>query len=70
MEKDLRDLENQISQESQNGQTKKLDNLMKEYAHMLEKFNELNGYGYRSEIKGVLKGLGFSEEDMDKKLTY
>jgi ATP-binding cassette subfamily F protein 3 len=68
MEKDLRDLENQISQESQNGQTKKLDNLMKEYAHMLEKFNELNGYGYRSEIKGVLKGLGFSEEDMDKKI--
>jgi len=43
---------------------------MKEYAHMLEKFNELNGYGYRSEIKGVLKGLGFSEKIWIRKLTY
>ena len=68
MEKVLRELENKISEESENGQTDKLDSLMKEYAHMLEKFNELNGYGYKSEIKGVLKGLGFSEEDMDKKI--
>lgn len=68
MEKALRELENKISEESKNGQTDKLDSLMKEYAHMLEKFNELNGYGYKSEIKGVLKGLGFSEEDMDKKI--
>lgn len=68
MEKALRELENKISEESKNGQTDNLDSLMKEYAHMLEKFNELNGYGYKSEIKGVLKGLGFSEEDMDKKI--
>ncbi|MGL4797237.1 MAG: ribosomal protection-like ABC-F family protein, partial [Paraclostridium sp.] len=27
------------------------------------------GYGYKSEAKGVLKGLGFSDEDMDKKIS-
>ncbi|NLY76554.1 MAG: ABC-F family ATP-binding cassette domain-containing protein [Tissierellia bacterium] len=68
MEKDLRDLEKRISEEGQNGQSSKLDNLMKEYAHMLEQFNNLNGYGYKSEIKGVLKGLGFTDEDMDKSI--
>lgn len=68
MEKNLRDLEHKISEESKNGETKTLNNLMKEYSNMLEMFNSLNGYGYKSEINGVLKGLGFSDEDMDKKI--
>ncbi len=29
----------------------------------------MNGYGYKSEAKGVLKGLGFSDEDMDKPIS-
>jgi len=30
---------------------------------------DMNGYGYKSEAKGVLKGLGFSDEDMDKPIS-
>ena len=29
----------------------------------------MNGYGYKSEAKGVLKGLGFRDEDMDKPIS-
>lgn len=66
MEKDLRTLEEKISLEGSKGETKELSLLMDEYAHLSEKFTNLNGYGYKSEIKGILKGLGFLEEDFEK----
>lgn len=69
MEKNLRKLEDKISKESENGETKELNTLMQEYSDLLEKFNNFNGYGYKSEIKGVLKGLGFEDEDMDKSVN-
>jgi len=69
MEKKLRSLEEDISKTSENGETRELELLMKEYSHLLEEFNEKNGYGFKSEIKGVLKGLGFDDEDMDKKVN-
>lgn len=69
MEKELRSLEDEISLESQKGETKRLKYLMEDYAHLSEKFMSLNGYGYKSEIKGVLKGLGFSEDDFDKEVN-
>lgn len=66
MEKDLRTLEEKISLEGSKGETKELSLLMDEYSHLSEKFTNLNGYGYKSEIKGILKGLGFLEEDFEK----
>lgn len=57
----IRDLELQISEESSNTSSNKLSKLMDMYSHKSEEFQNLNGYGYRSEIRGVLKGLGFSE---------
>ncbi|MBE5997724.1 MAG: ABC-F family ATP-binding cassette domain-containing protein [Lachnospiraceae bacterium] len=35
---------------------------MNEYARATEQFERMNGYAYRSEVTGVLKGLGFSED--------
>ncbi len=29
-------------------------------------FDHMNGYAYESEVQGVLRGLGFSEEDFSK----
>lgn len=69
MEARLRELEKGIGHEGAKGQSEKLDKLMNEYSHLLEKFDELNGYGYRSEIKGVLKGLGFKEDEFDKSVN-
>ncbi|HSH36518.1 ABC-F family ATP-binding cassette domain-containing protein, partial [Schnuerera sp.] len=69
MEKDLRNLENQISIESTKGESEKLEQLMAWYSNLLEEFSDKNGYGFKSEIKGVLKGLGFKEEEFDKKIN-
>lgn len=69
MEKYLRDLEHKISEESSNTNSTTLEKLMNEYSNKLEAFSDINGYGYKSEAKGVLKGLGFSDEDMDKPIS-
>ncbi|GIM31710.1 ABC-F family ATP-binding cassette domain-containing protein [Paraclostridium bifermentans] len=65
MEKYIRDLEIKIAEEGSNPNSKILDKLMNEYSQKLELFSELNGYGYKSEVKGILKGLGFSDSDME-----
>lgn len=66
MEENIRRLENEISIEGSKGETEKLTSLMDEYSNLSEKFIESNGYGYKSTIKGTLKGLGFNDEDLDK----
>jgi len=69
LEKRIRSLEHDIALEGSNGTTDKLNGLMEEYSNLYEKFTEANGFGFYSEIKGVLKGLGFSDEDFDKKVS-
>ena len=68
MEKDLRRLEKEISEKSNKGR-EDLSLLMEEYGHLQENFGELNGYGYPSQIRGVLNGLGFSEKDYGKEVN-
>ena len=46
-----------------------LENEMASYARMQESYDRQNGYAYKSEVVGVLKGLGFTEEDFDKKVA-
>lgn len=41
--------------------------LMEQYALYTHHFELADGYSYRSEIVGVLKGLGFTEEEFSKK---
>lgn len=43
-----------------------LENLMETYARSMERFEQMGGYAWKSEIVGVLKGLGFSDEDYDR----
>ena len=45
-----------------------LDALLKEYTSLTHSFEAQNGYAYKSEVVGVLKGLGFSEEDFEKQI--
>lgn len=40
-----------------------LDTLMEQYTRLTHDFDLAGGYAYRSEVTGVLKGLGFSEND-------
>ena len=43
-----------------------LDRLMNAYTRLNHEFELENGYACESELTGVLKGLGFSEEDFDQ----
>ena len=38
---------------------------MKKYSNLTNLFEQKNGYEYESRIKGIVKGLGFSENDLD-----
>ena len=69
MENYLRELEDKIAKESSNSNSTNLEKLMNEYSNKLELFSDINGYGYKSEAKGILKGLGFSDEDMSKPIS-
>ncbi|MEW9078760.1 ribosomal protection-like ABC-F family protein [Terrisporobacter glycolicus] len=69
MENYLRELEHRIAEEGSKDNSSILEKLMNDYSHALEDFASKNGYGYKSEAKGVLKGLGFKDEDMDKPIN-
>ncbi len=69
MEKDIRDIELTISSLGGSGNEEALEPLLKAYANMQEEYKNNNGFGYKSQIKGVLKGLGFSMEDYDKPVS-
>lgn len=66
MEEDLRKMECEISDKSSETDSPDLQKLMDNYSHKLELFQNSNGYGYKSEAKGVLKGLGFNDEELEK----
>ena len=65
------DMENRIrtlEQEMKNSQGEQLEDLMRTYSRLTHQFELENGYAYKSQITGVLKGLGFSEEDFTKQI--
>ena len=43
-----------------------LEDLLVKYHQLHDLFEHQNGYAYESEVQGVLRGLGFSEEDFNK----
>ena len=64
MEEKIRSLE----QEMKYVAGEKLESLMNSYTRLTHQFELENGYAYKSEIVGVLKGLGFEEEDYNKQI--
>ena len=65
MEARMRSIEAEMNQAE--GDT--LERLMNTYTHLTHEFELENGYAYKSELTGVLKGLGFTEEDFDKQVA-
>ena len=45
-----------------------LERLMNTYTRLTHEFELENGYAYKSELMGILKGLGFTEEDFNKQI--
>lgn len=46
-----------------------LEQKMNQYTNATHRFEQLNGFAYKSEITGILKGLGFAEEDFKKQIN-
>lgn len=65
MEERLRTMEAQMNQLSGT----ELETLLDGYHRLSHEFELLGGYTYRSEVNGVLKGLGFAEEEFVKKMS-
>ena len=63
MEERLRSIEHELK--SLSGEA--LDNRLETYNRLQSEFESRNGYACESEITGVLKGLGFTENDFSKR---
>lgn len=65
----------QMEEEMQNLLTKVEENpeesepLLEKYDKLLERYNYMGGYAYKSEIRGVLAGMDFGEETYEKKIS-
>lgn len=71
VKRDLIKLEENIRQmehEMKSLQGDALTLLLESYNRMSTEFERRDGYSYRRELAGVLKGLGFDEEDFGKKV--
>lgn len=71
IKQEVLDLESSIRQtelDMKSAQGDELEALLKKYTSMTHRFEDINGYAYKSEITGILKGLGFDESEFDKKV--
>ncbi len=66
LEEELRRLELEISTKHD---TAEFDKIMSEYAQKSDLFSAMNGFSYKSEASGILLGLGFAQEEFEKKLS-
>ncbi len=69
VKQDLIDLEQRMHQceaDMKHADGEALENLMKQYTTLTHAFETGGGYTYKSELIGVLKGLGFLEEEFTK----
>ncbi|EJP19506.1 ABC transporter, ATP-binding protein [Peptostreptococcaceae bacterium AS15] len=64
LENEIREIEHQIS--LYHDDVQKSEELLKLYSRKTEYFAENDGYSYNSLARGVLIGLGFSSEDLNK----
>ena len=66
MEERIKELEKLISTEKDE---EKLSSYMKEYSNLSDNFSRNGGYEYNSRSRGILKGLGFREEEFELKVS-
>lgn len=68
MEQQIHELENKIAS-SQDHESTSYHSLLKQYDQLMHDFSAQNGYGYQAEIRSVLHGFNFQEEDFNKKIS-
>ncbi len=65
MEEKIRRMEKEMKHASK----EELEILLESYSKLTHQFELANGYSYKSEIVGILKGLGFTEEEFSKRVS-
>ena len=65
MEEKIRSLENDMKHAT----GEELEKIMNTYNKLSTQYDHENGYAYKSEVTGVLKGLGFTEADYDRHIN-
>ena len=65
LERKMRSIEMQMKTASEDT----LNRLMDTYAALTQAFESANGYAYKSELTGVLKGLGFAEKEFTRSVS-
>lgn len=72
VKKDIIELEQKIRRlelEMHSKEGVELEAVMEAYSKSTHQFELQNGYAYKSEVVGVLKGLGFDDSDFEKKMN-
>lgn len=72
VKQELIDIENRIRETElsmKHAEGEELELLMKQYSSLTHAFETGDGYSYKSELVGVLKGLGFAEEEFSKSVS-
>ena len=72
VKRDIIDLENRIrtlEHDMNKLSGEALDTALETYTRLNHEFEQRNGYAYQSEVVGVLKGLGFPEEEFEKEVN-
>ena len=68
----LIDMENKLTSFEQQMEVlggEALTEAIQEYTDLLHRFERENGYAYKGEVLGVLKGLGFSSAELEQKVS-
>ncbi len=58
-----------LEQDMKHAEGDKLNQMLSAYTRLTHEFEIKNGYAYQSEVVGILKGLGFAEEEFGKKVN-
>lgn len=58
-----------LEMEMKHAKGEELESMLSTYSRLNHEFELQNGYAYQSEVTGVLKGLGFSEDEFDKPVS-
>ncbi len=66
---DLQEQIRSLEQEMKHLQGQELENALDRYTRMNHTFEQLDGYAFKSQITGILKGLGFEESDFSRPVS-
>lgn len=65
LEERIRNLEHQMK----SVEGTELEDMLASYSRLNHEFEMNNGYAYQSEVTGIIKGLGFTDEEFDKPIS-